>query len=58
LVMVQEDMFAHKLMAMHERIGKTSHDVYDVWFFWRITGKLIKKLSSNVPARHLKRFCD
>ena len=33
LVMVQEDMFAHKLMAMHERIGKTSRDVYDVWFF-------------------------
>lgn len=33
LVMVQEDMFAHKLMAMHERINKTSRDIYDVWFF-------------------------
>jgi len=33
LVMVREDMFAHKLIAMHERIGKTSRDVYDVWFF-------------------------
>jgi len=33
LVMVQEDMFAHKLMAMYERIGKTSRDIYDVWFF-------------------------
>jgi len=33
LVMVQEDLFAHKLMAMHERIGKTSRDIYDVWFF-------------------------
>ncbi len=33
LVMVKEDMFAHKLMAMHERIGKTSRDIYDVWFF-------------------------
>jgi predicted nucleotidyltransferase component of viral defense system len=32
-VMVPEDMFAHKLMAMHERIGKTSRDIYDVWFF-------------------------
>src|SRR3989338_6607673 len=30
LVMVKEDMFAHKLMAMHERIGKTSRDIYDV----------------------------
>ena len=33
MVMVQEDMFAHKLMAMSERIGKTSRDIYDVWFF-------------------------
>lgn len=32
-VMVSEDLFAHKLMAMHERIGKTSRDIYDVWFF-------------------------
>jgi len=33
LVMVPEDVFAHKLMAMHERIGKTSRDIYDVRFF-------------------------
>jgi predicted nucleotidyltransferase component of viral defense system len=33
LVMVPEDMFAHKLMAMSERIGKTSRDIYDVWYF-------------------------
>ena len=33
LVMTPEDMFAHKLMAMSERIGKTSRDIYDVWFF-------------------------
>lgn len=32
-VMVLEDMFAHKLMAMSERLGKTSRDIYDVWFF-------------------------
>jgi len=32
-VMVKEDMFAHKLMAMYERVGKTSRDIYDVWFF-------------------------
>ena len=32
-VVIQADMFAHKLMAMHERIGKTSRDIYDVWFF-------------------------
>ena len=33
LVMVPEDLFAHKLMAMQERIGKTSRDIYDVWFY-------------------------
>lgn len=33
LVMTPSDMFAHKLMAMTERIGKTSRDIYDVWFF-------------------------
>jgi predicted nucleotidyltransferase component of viral defense system len=32
-VMVVPDMFAHKLMAMYERINKTSRDIYDVWFF-------------------------
>ena len=33
MVMMPEDMFAHKLMAMYERMEKTSRDVYDVWFF-------------------------
>jgi predicted nucleotidyltransferase component of viral defense system len=33
LVITKPDMFAHKLMAMSERIGKTSRDIYDVWFF-------------------------
>lgn len=32
-VMVSEDVFANKLVAMSERIGKTSRDIYDVWFF-------------------------
>lgn len=49
LVMVQEDMFAHKLMAMHERIGKTSRDVYDVWFFlenhWPIHKEIVERRS-------------
>ena len=49
LVMVKEDMFAHKLMAMQERIGKTSRDIYDVWFFlknnWPINHKIIEDRS-------------
>ena len=42
LIMVKEDLFAHKLMAMHERINKTSRDIYDVWFF----------LSNRFPINH------
>lgn len=54
LVMVPEDMFAHKLMAMFERIGKTSRDIYDVWFFlehrFPINKEIVEKrskMSSN-----------
>lgn len=49
LVMAQGDMFAHKLMAMYERVGKTSRDIYDVWFFlknnWPISKDIIKQRS-------------
>jgi predicted nucleotidyltransferase component of viral defense system len=47
LVMVREDMFANKLMAMYERIGKTSRDVFDVYFFaknnWPINKEIMEK---------------
>lgn len=50
LVMVQEDMFAHKLMAMYERVGKTSRDVFDVNYFaksnWPINRKIVEERSS------------
>ncbi len=52
LVMVKEDMFANKLMAMYERIGKTSRDIYDVHFFiknnWPINKKLVED-RANMP---------
>lgn len=35
LVMLKEDMFAHKLVAMYERVGKTSRDIFDVHFFYK-----------------------
>ncbi|KKR96209.1 MAG: hypothetical protein UU47_C0017G0003 [candidate division TM6 bacterium GW2011_GWE2_41_16] len=45
-VMVLPDMVAHKLVAMHERIGKTNRDIFDVWFFlknnWPINESIIK----------------
>ena len=52
MVMVREDMFAHKLVAMHERIGKTSRDIYDVWFFLSERfplNKIIVEQRSGIP---------
>ena len=52
LVMTKEDMFAHKLMAMYERIDKTSRDIYDVWFFLQnrfpINREIVEK-RANLP---------
>lgn len=60
LVMVEEDMFAHKLMAMHERIGKTSRDIFDVYFFakhlWPIN-KTIIEARSKMTFRKLLAKC-
>lgn len=45
-VMVREDMFAHKLVTMAERIGKTNRDLYDVCFFfksnWRVNTSIVE----------------
>ncbi|MEI7690280.1 MAG: nucleotidyl transferase AbiEii/AbiGii toxin family protein [bacterium] len=47
LVMNRDDMFANKLIAMSERVGKTSRDIYDVYFFtkhdWPINKSLVEK---------------
>lgn len=43
-VMTKEDMFANKLMAMSERVGKTSWDIFDVYFFYKNGWKINKKL--------------
>jgi len=46
-VMVKEDMFAHKLVAAYERLGKTNRDLFDVWFFlkndWPINQVVIEE---------------
>ena len=54
LVMTREDMFAHKLMAMIERVGKTSRDIFDVQYFiknnWPINKEIVKK-RAGVPFK-------
>ncbi len=60
LVMVPEDMFAHKLMAMHERINKTSRDIYDVWFFLKNRfpiNKTIVEERSGITFKKLVEHC-
>lgn len=46
-VMVQEDMFAHKLCAMAERIGNANRDIFDVCYFldkmWDCNTKIIEE---------------
>lgn len=58
LVMREEDMFAHKLVAMRERIGKTNRDIYDVWVFlknnWPINKKIVEKRTGISLAGVLK----
>lgn len=59
-VMVREDMAAHKLVAMFERIGKTNRDIFDVWFFlknnWPINEKIIEK-RTNMSMRQFIKTC-
>ncbi len=60
LVMDRKDMFAHKLMAMHERIGRTSRDIYDVWFFlsqrFPINKDIVEK-RAEMPFGELLKTC-
>jgi len=47
LVMNRDDMFAHKLMAMYERMGRSNRDIYDVWFFLKNNWPINKKIVIN-----------
>ncbi|MBU1045629.1 nucleotidyl transferase AbiEii/AbiGii toxin family protein [Patescibacteria group bacterium] len=62
IVMVREDMFAHKLMAMYERVGKTSRDIYDIWFFlknnWPVNKEIIKQRSGMSFEEFLQKCAE
>jgi len=59
LVMKKEDMFAHKLMAMYERINRINRDIYDIWFFsknnWKINRELVEKRSGMTFKEFLQK---
>jgi len=59
-VMAKQDMFANKLMAMYERVGKTSRYVFDVCFFykqgWDINKELVER-RANMPFGQVLEQC-
>jgi predicted nucleotidyltransferase component of viral defense system len=62
LVMTPADIFAHKLIAMYERIGKTSRDIFDVQFFaknnWPINRDIVEKRSGLSFKETLKKCIE
>lgn len=61
-VMVKEDMAAHKLVAMLERMGKTNRDIYDAWFFlknrWPIRWEIVEQRTKMPPKEFLQKCID
>lgn len=61
-VMVKEDMAAHKLCAMYERIGKTNRDIFDVQFFlgsnWPVNRKIIEDRSGMPYKEFLEKVIE
>lgn len=55
-IMVREDMFAHKLCAMHERMGKTNRDIFDVWYFLQKEWPVNKEIVESRTGMNFKQF--
>ena len=59
LIMVREDMFAHKLVAVLERTKTANRDVYDIWHFlknrWPINKEIVEKRTGMNFNDHLKK---
>lgn len=61
-IMIREDMAAHKLCAMYERIGKTNRDIFDVQFFlahdWPVNKKIVETRMDMTYKDFLKKAID
>ena len=59
-IMIRVDMFAHKLVAMYERMGKANRDIFDVWFFgqkdWPINKDIVEK-RTEMPFKDFLQKC-
>jgi predicted nucleotidyltransferase component of viral defense system len=61
-VMIKEDMLAHKLCAMYERIGKTNRDIFDVYYFlhnnWPVNKEIIESRTEMSYKDFLQKCID
>lgn len=61
-VMVKEDMAAHTLVAMSERLGKANRDLFDVWYFlknrWPINKKIVEQRTQKSYTAFLQDTID
>jgi predicted nucleotidyltransferase component of viral defense system len=61
-VMVRQDMAAHKLVAMFERLGTTNRDIFDAWFFlknnWPLNEKIIEMRTKMVFKEFLQKCIE
>ncbi len=61
-VMVKEDMFAHKIVAMYERMGSANRDIFDVWFFlsqnWNINKEIVEKRTEMLFTDFLEKCIE
>jgi predicted nucleotidyltransferase component of viral defense system len=59
-VMVREDMFAYKLVAMLERSKTANRDIFDTWHFlknsWPINKEIVEK-RTKTPLKEYLRKC-
>jgi predicted nucleotidyltransferase component of viral defense system len=57
-VMVIEDIFAHKLVAMYERLGKANRDIFDVWFLLKKNFSINKEIVEKRTNMKFKEFLE
>ncbi len=61
-IMVKEDMAAHKLCAMYERINKANRDIFDAQFFlahdWPVNKKIIENRMNMSYKNFLKKSIE
>ena len=57
-VMVKEDMFAHKLVALLERKRTANRDIFDVWFMLKNRQEINEKIVEKRTGLKLKKYVE